>query len=94
MFNHQIYFFMSKSHKPIEDYNSQCNVIVHVTRTCVVTLTRPSTNPEKPLQRQYLAYEGEEFQVLASPESPVTIGVLPFSELPESLKLNCDELHK
>lgn len=94
MLNLLIYLFMSKSHNPAEVDRSAIltDIFVKVSSTCVVNLTRPSSNPEKPIQRQYLVTSGDLFKISASPASPVTIGVIPFEKLPDSLKFDSHEL--
>lgn len=66
------------------------DIYVKVSSTCVINLTRPSSNPDKPIQRQYLILQGEQFKITAAPSSPVTIGVIPFESMPETLKLKED----
>lgn len=77
---------MSKEQKNVAQTIPMTSIEIKVDTHCVVNITRASSNPDKPLQRQYQLVPGDHFRITTS-NAPVSLSFVPCELLPDSIKV-------
>lgn len=77
---------MSKEQKNVAQTMPMTSIEIKVDTHCVVNISRASSNPDKPIQRQYQLVPGDHFRITTS-NSPVSLSFVPCELLPDSIKV-------